>query len=188
MTVCGQNMSFNLHERINCVMIRAINMLRFIKDCIVYIYISNSRLMPITMAARSKAWTAFARWNTGIVGSDLTRGMDVCVRLFCLCVAVCVGRGLATGWFPVQGVLPSLYRLRNWKTCCRAVQPQIDSLLIQQDTQIKCCYTIPALCMCISLPHATIHFFWLSEVSDRGLHIPKLFLIHILLFYGAANS
>jgi hypothetical protein len=32
--------------------------------------------------------------------------MDVCVRLFCVCVALCVVSGLATGWSPVQGVLP----------------------------------------------------------------------------------
>jgi hypothetical protein len=38
--------------------------------------------------ARSKAWTVFARLNTGIMGSNLTRGMDDCVRLFCLCCPV----------------------------------------------------------------------------------------------------
>jgi hypothetical protein len=32
----------------------------------------------------SKAWTVFARWNTGIVGSNPTGGMDACVRLFCV--------------------------------------------------------------------------------------------------------
>jgi hypothetical protein len=37
-------------------------------------------LKPITVAAQSKAWTVFARWNAGIVGSNPTRGMDVCVR------------------------------------------------------------------------------------------------------------
>jgi hypothetical protein len=36
------------------------------------------------VAARSTAWTVFARSNTGIVGSNPTWGMDVCVRLFCL--------------------------------------------------------------------------------------------------------
>jgi hypothetical protein len=44
---------------------------------------------PITGAARSKTWTVFARSNTGVMGSNPTRGMDVCVRLFCVC-AVCV--------------------------------------------------------------------------------------------------
>jgi hypothetical protein len=27
----------------------------------------------------------------------IPRGMDVCVRLFCVCVVLCVGNGLATG-------------------------------------------------------------------------------------------
>jgi hypothetical protein len=55
---------------------------------------------PITVAARSKASTVFARSNTGIVGSNPTRGMDVCLHLFCVCVVLCVGSGLATGWSP----------------------------------------------------------------------------------------
>jgi hypothetical protein len=45
--------------------------------------------MPITVAAWSKAWTVFARSNAGIVGSNPTQGIDVCVRLFCLCCSVC---------------------------------------------------------------------------------------------------
>jgi hypothetical protein len=39
------------------------------------------RTEPITVAARSKA--VFAHPNGGIVGSNSTRGMDICVRLFC---------------------------------------------------------------------------------------------------------
>jgi hypothetical protein len=35
--------------------------------------------MPITVAALSKIWTIFARSNAGIVISNPTRGMDVCV-------------------------------------------------------------------------------------------------------------
>jgi hypothetical protein len=38
-----------------------------------------------------------ARSNTGIAGSNPTRGIDVCVRLFCVCVVLCVGSGFATG-------------------------------------------------------------------------------------------
>jgi hypothetical protein len=68
---------------------------------------------PITVAARSKAWTVFARSNTGIVGSNRTRGMDICVRLFCVHVVLCVGSGLATGWSPIQGVLPTLSRMKR---------------------------------------------------------------------------
>jgi hypothetical protein len=47
-------------------------------------------------SSRAVARTVFARSNAGIVGSNLTQGMDVCVRLFCVCVVVCVGSGLAT--------------------------------------------------------------------------------------------
>jgi hypothetical protein len=39
---------------------------------------------PITVAARSKAWTVLARSDPGIVGSNHIRRMDVCVRLFCV--------------------------------------------------------------------------------------------------------
>jgi hypothetical protein len=56
-------------------------------------YVRNA---PITVTARSKARTVFAPSYAGIVGSNPTRGMDVCVHLFCVCVVLCVGRGLAT--------------------------------------------------------------------------------------------
>jgi hypothetical protein len=62
---------------------------------------------PITGAARSKAWTVFARLNAGIVSSNPIYGMCVCVRLFCVCVVLCVGRGLETSLSLVQGVLPT---------------------------------------------------------------------------------
>jgi hypothetical protein len=59
--------------------------------------------IPITVAVRSKVWNIFACSNTGIVGSNPTRDMYVCVySMFVL------GSGLATGWSPVQGVLPTV--------------------------------------------------------------------------------
>jgi hypothetical protein len=70
-------------------------------------------ISPIREAARSKAWTVFARLNTGIMGSNSIRVMYVYVRLFRVCAVLCVGRGLATGWSPVQGVLPTVYRIKN---------------------------------------------------------------------------
>jgi hypothetical protein len=44
---------------------------------------------PITETAGSEAWTVFAYSNTGVVGSNHTRGMDVTLGLFCLCCPVC---------------------------------------------------------------------------------------------------
>jgi hypothetical protein len=73
------------------------------------------RTPPITVAARSKAWTVFARSNTGIVGFNPTRGMDISVRLFCLCVVLYVSSGHATGWSPDQGDLPTVYRNKKLK-------------------------------------------------------------------------
>jgi hypothetical protein len=73
---------------------------------------SNADL-PITVSARSKAWTVFACSNTGIVGSHPIRVIGVCVRLFC--VLLRVGSSLATGRSPVQGVPPPVYRSRNRK-------------------------------------------------------------------------
>jgi hypothetical protein len=69
----------------------------------------------IIVTARSKVWTVSDRSNTGTVGSNPTQDMDVYVRLFCVCVVLCVGNGLARGWSLVQGVLTVVYSLKNWK-------------------------------------------------------------------------
>jgi hypothetical protein len=79
------------------------------------------------VCGRPMAWTVFAHSNTGIMCSNPTRGMDVCVRLFCVCVVLCLGSGLVTGSSLVQGVLRTVYGLRNWKSGqgptkdCRAI-------------------------------------------------------------------
>jgi hypothetical protein len=44
--------------------------------------------LPVPMDARSKARTVFGRSNTGIVGSNPARGMDVCPRFSVLCFPV----------------------------------------------------------------------------------------------------
>jgi hypothetical protein len=64
---------------------------------------------PITVAAPSKARNAFTRSNIGIVGSNPTRGMDVCVHS--VSVLSYAGNRLATGSSLVQGVLPTVYRV-----------------------------------------------------------------------------
>jgi hypothetical protein len=42
--------------------------------------------MPLTVAARSKARIVFARSNAGIVDSNPTQGMDVCVCVYSMFV------------------------------------------------------------------------------------------------------
>jgi hypothetical protein len=81
-----------------------------------YNYTSLIRYMLITVVARSKTWTVFACSNIAIVGSGPTRGMDVCVTLFCVCFVLCVGSSLATGWSPTSKESYWLcIGLRNWK-------------------------------------------------------------------------
>jgi hypothetical protein len=73
------------------------------------------REWPFTVTAWSKAWTVFVHSNARIVASNPTQGMDVCVRLFCVCVVLCARSGLAAGWSPVQGVLPTVYNIKKMK-------------------------------------------------------------------------
>jgi hypothetical protein len=60
--------------------------------------ISQKTELFITTAVRAghSGRAVFALSNTGIVGSNPTGGMDVCLRLLCVCVVLCVGTGLAT--------------------------------------------------------------------------------------------
>jgi hypothetical protein len=66
---------------------------------------------PITLAARSQAWTVFARLITGVVGSNPTQGTDVCVRLFCVLVAA-----LWRADLPSKESYRLCIGLRNWKS------------------------------------------------------------------------
>jgi hypothetical protein len=68
--------------------------------------------------------------------------MDVCVRLFCVCVVLCVGSGLATGCSPVQGILPTVYRITKLKSGqiptkgCRAIDDDDDDKVVFIDGHI----------------------------------------------------
>jgi hypothetical protein len=61
-----------------------------------YLYPSGTGWRPITASARSEVWTVFARLNTGVVGSNPTARMDVCVCLNCIYAVLCASSGLAT--------------------------------------------------------------------------------------------
>jgi hypothetical protein len=47
-------------------------------------------VVPATVAERSDSWTVFTRSNTGVVGSNPTWGMDVCVWVYSVFVLSCV--------------------------------------------------------------------------------------------------
>jgi hypothetical protein len=78
------------------------------------------------VAALSKAWTVFARSNTGIVGSNPTWGVDVCVRLFCV-VMSCVQIAALRRADPLP---KETYRIRktsrNWKKAAKVQQSAVE--------------------------------------------------------------
>jgi hypothetical protein len=66
-------------------------------------YISHR---PISVTTRSNACPVFYHSNTGIMGSNSTRGTGV----FSVFLLPYVGTGLATGLSPSQGILPNVYK------------------------------------------------------------------------------
>jgi hypothetical protein len=58
--------------------------IKFFQTCFYWFHLRSENKIQITTAAGSNARTVFARSNAGIVGSNPIRGMDVCVRLFCM--------------------------------------------------------------------------------------------------------
>jgi hypothetical protein len=105
--------------------------------------------VPITVSARSKAWTVFTRSNTGIVGSKSTQGMVACI--------VCVYSVFVMFYVQVEALQradpPSKesYRprigLRNWKSGqaptkgCREII--IIIIIIKTPWLLVCKRTIP---------------------------------------------
>jgi hypothetical protein len=77
------------------------------------LYKSTGIYRLITVAALSKASTVFARSNVWIVSSNPAQDMDVCVRLFCVCVVLCVGSGLAIGCLPSKESYRLCIGIRN---------------------------------------------------------------------------
>jgi hypothetical protein len=96
----------------------------------------------------------FACSNAGIMGSNPTQDMDVCARLFCVCVFLCVGSGLATGWSPVQGVLPIVYSIKELKKAAKVQQ---------KDCRLLDIYFCPVVTMLVSVFHV---------VYGRWCHLP----------------
>jgi hypothetical protein len=57
-----------------------------------YFSLLESVEITITASALSEMGTNLDYLNTEIMSSNHTQGMDVCARLFCVCVILCVGR------------------------------------------------------------------------------------------------
>jgi hypothetical protein len=140
-------------------------------------------LMPITVATGSKAWTVFASSNTGVMGSNPTRSMHVCVRLFCVCVVLCAGMGVSTGWSPSKESYRLCTRLRNWKSS--QDQTAVQSLK-DKETNFSfsnTCYKSHS----VRLPsfYRPNHTWW--GLKTTKLFIIKMFFLHIPVNYCLWN-
>jgi hypothetical protein len=91
-SLCGR---FDSRPQFRTFLLRSLVIFLSPSRQILDVFFELSHYRSIIVAARSKAWIAFARSKTGILGSNPTRGMGVCVRLSCICVAPRVGSGLA---------------------------------------------------------------------------------------------
>jgi hypothetical protein len=96
---------------------------------------SASQWIPLQRAHCRSQWQRGLRHELSslarILGSwvriPLKAWMSVCV--YSVFVLPCIGSGLATGWSLVQGVLPTVCRLGNWKAAkahkgCRAIEEE----------------------------------------------------------------
>jgi hypothetical protein len=77
-------------------------------------------MKTVEVAERSEAWTVFYRSEAVIAGSNpaWTWMFNVCPRSS-LFVVLCLGRGLAMSWSPVQGALQSVkdQETEYWALC-----------------------------------------------------------------------
>lgn len=64
----------------------------------------------------SEAWTVLAGLKTGVMGLNPTWCMYVYVYLFYVCAVLCVGWGLAVGWYLIEGVLLTVYKIMKLKS------------------------------------------------------------------------
>jgi hypothetical protein len=74
-------------------------------------YILLSSQLPCTIHSIRAVWCMnclrpFGRWDHGF--ESHSRHGCLCVRLFCVCLVLCLGSGLATSWSLVQRVLAPL--------------------------------------------------------------------------------
>jgi hypothetical protein len=69
----------------------------------------------LTAWAMARPWLILSSLTDAfqLVVSNPSRGMHIWLRLFYFAL-LCVGSCLATGWSPIQGVLPTVYKIHNF--------------------------------------------------------------------------
>jgi hypothetical protein len=78
---------------------------------------------PITVTALSEGRNGFARSNTGNLGSNPSRSMDIYFP-FSKFVLSCVDSGLAASWSPTQGVLSTVRKVNSLRSILNVKRPE----------------------------------------------------------------
>jgi hypothetical protein len=159
---------------------------------------------PVTVAARSKAWTVFARsnasrsrWPPGLrhelfsaartLGSwiriPLKTWMSVCV--YSLLVFLCIGIGLATGWSPSKESYCLSIGLRNWKrgqgpTKRLQSRRYVDRQVLKLIQELLCAISNSLCVIIISNFHSQI---WLQSWGCKRYISPRCWYLPTRLWY-----
>jgi hypothetical protein len=135
--------------------------------------IFSELIQPVTVAARSKARTAFTCSNTGVVNSNPTQSMSVCAFI------LCVGSGLGTGWSPVQGVLLTVWKKyeteEEARAQQRAVEPRIDrakswNITLKRTRPLPSTYTYiiaDTYIILLRMPYSKRRYLWIRESINQ---------------------
>jgi hypothetical protein len=85
--------------------------------------------VALIAGSAAKAWNVLSRPKCGIVGSNPTQWIYVCLSLFCMCVVRCVGSGFATCWSPVRGFVSTVDRVKKLKKQTRSNRRTVELLI-----------------------------------------------------------
>jgi hypothetical protein len=102
--------------------------------CRLQIYISKTFANRNLSTVIHRNLRSLECWDRGFE-SHLRHGCMYCVPLFCVCVVLCIGRGLTTGWSPVLGVLSTVYTYLlmelspSWEAASCAATQELPSIL-----------------------------------------------------------
>jgi hypothetical protein len=91
-------------------------------------------------------------WDRGFESHSM-HGCLYFLRLFCVCVFLCVGRGHSTDWSPFRGVLTTVYGIKKLKK-----RPRSNIRLQRQNNNFDAASLLPHLSKCALCTQISLGF------------------------------